>query len=178
MHNTTKATSVTHIRTTLIDVALEPATGRAFNRVQWPSDGLGEPRISLLRCLARADYLDNVLGATERTLSTKALSGLMISIAVRKIVLEDKVFFALSVPPSSALLRLRTRLSRAIAPGLADGDDLRDPHAIWIPTQPVFVPEFLAHRISPFVVRTAAVSVYGLDYPRYTATKLLRRWPI
>jgi len=168
-------TTVARIRTTLIDVALNPELGQAV-RPQLSSDNPGEPRISLLRCLARTDYLANVLGAAERAMPKKALSGLTVLVFARHVALGDNRFFALTVQPNAALVRLRARVSRAIAPGLASGDDLSDP--IWLPSQPIYVPELTSKLIPPFIVRVGSAAIYSLDYAGNSVEKLLRTWTL
>ena len=170
--------SVTWIGTTIIDIALELELKSSVAQEHQTSKGsLGEPRISVLRCLAKSRHLDNIISGVERIACKRVITKLHVSVTGRDILVDDGEFFAVTVCPITALLRLRSRLLSAIAPGLEDSRGKWTADAPWFRAQPVFIPEFVRERILPFSCAISRACVYELDDSRAVARRVLWSGP-
>jgi len=120
--------TVTHLQkwdVTAIEIALDLEMPHFVDPTRFVFSGPAEPRICLVAGFALTSQLKRIVAALDRAVPARLPSRLrMAPAAARSAVPPTTVPF--SVQPMLALLRLQSKLIRAIEPGLAhDGVSLR-----------------------------------------------------
>ena len=161
--------SVTHLPkwdVTAIEIALDLEKPRSFDQSRFVFSGRGEPRICLVAGFALTSQLKRIVAAVDRVAPARAPSRLRIAPAVARSAVPS--FAAtVSVQPMLALLRLQSKLIRAIEPGLAhEGVSLR--------TRPAmddgaarFIGDFISQKTLPTFEPPCGVA--GFDVTELTA---------
>jgi hypothetical protein len=142
--------SVTHLQKwdiTAIEIALDLQTQRFFDSSRFVFSGPAEPRICLVACFALTSHLKRIVAAIERAVPARLPSGLRI--LPTKARSDPSVAVAASLQPMHALLRLQSKLVRAIEPGLAhDVFSLGMRHEM-DEASTRFVGDFISHKTLP-----------------------------
>jgi hypothetical protein len=160
---------------TAIDIALDPDRD-TFGALSLDLDALGEPRISLVRCLALTEHLESVFGAVERAVPAKSLRGLVISVTGREIVVNGKRSIALLVEPTLKLSRIRARIMKAIKPGIITFDaspsvgDFMSSHI-----GPLLLADLSSRRLPPLTFGVQSVSIYEVAGAEHRLTRRLHK---
>jgi hypothetical protein len=113
--------SVTHLQkwdVTAIEIALDLETPRFTDTSRLPISGPAEPRICLVAGFALNSHLKRIAAAVDRSVPPRPPAGLRITPLVTRSALAPTAA-PVTVQPMLALLRLQSKLLRAIEPGLA-----------------------------------------------------------
>jgi hypothetical protein len=116
--------SVTHLRkwdVTAIEIALDLEITRFSAQSSFVFSGPAEPRICLVAGFALTSQLKRIISAVDRAVPERPPARLRIAHSTTR---SATTTGALSVQPMPVLLRLQTKLLRAIEPGLAQGDSV------------------------------------------------------
>jgi hypothetical protein len=164
---------------TTIVVSLDPeGTASLHSRRASPQRGNGL-HVSLLRCVALTRHLGSILAAVERAAQGSELGGLTLTINRYRVSVNGDPSEVMALEGEAKLARLRSRLVKAIEPGIVALDaapsicDFRSRSI-----GPTMVPEFGGHRVGSTTIRLRNVSVFEIDGETYQPRKLLRRWPL
>jgi hypothetical protein len=115
--------SVTHFKkwdVTAIEIALDLEIPRFVDPSRFIFSGPAEPRICLVAAYALTSQLKRIVAAIDRAMPPRPTSGLRISPGAARSPTAPVA--AGVIQPMYALLRLQSKLIRAIEPGLADGE--------------------------------------------------------
>jgi hypothetical protein len=107
---------------TAIEIALDLATPRTSDSSTLAFNGPAEPRICLVAAFALTSHLKRIVAAVDRAMPARAPSGLRIVHPMARRA-DGAAPTTVSIQPTPALLRLQSRLVRAIEPGLAHSED-------------------------------------------------------
>jgi hypothetical protein len=169
---------ITHLRkwdVTAIEIALDLQAPRFSDAPGFVFSGPAEPRICLVTGFALTSQLKRIVAAVDRVVPAHAPAGLRIALSTGRNV--TSMTGAIAVAPMDVLLRLQSKLVRAIEPGLAhDGLVLAlttrrgmDEAAIgfirdFIPakTVPAFEPSQAAVAFRPTEVKAVGITIYRL----------------
>ena len=125
--------SVTHFKkwdVTAIEIALDLEIPRFVDPSRFIFSGPAEPRICLVAAFALTSQLERIVAAVNRAMPPRLTSALRISPGAARSPTTPAAA-GVSIQPMHALLRLQSKLIRAIEPGLADGAvPLRMGHAM------------------------------------------------
>ena len=177
-----------HWDVTAIELALDLETPRLSNSPELVFSGPAEPRVCLVAAFALTSHLKRIAAAVGRAAPPHAPSRLQLAPARRRS--ESPAFAAISIQPMLALLRLQSRLIRAIEPGLAHdrsllslrrGHDM-DAAAVhfvedFIPSRmiPTFEPPCETAAFDSIAVKTAGLTIYRLGR-RGLPESILAHW--
>ncbi len=155
--------TVTHVKkwdVTAIEIALDLEIPRFVDPSRFNFSEPAEPRICLVAAFALTSHLKRIVAAVDRTRPARPLSGVKISPAVARSATAP-VSASVSIQPMNALLRLQSKLIRAIEPGLADGIvPLRMRHGMGT-TAARFIGDFVLRKTLPTFEPTGAL---GADF--------------
>jgi len=115
--------SVTYLQkwdVTAIEIALDLEIPSFVDASRFNFSGPAEPRICLVAGFALTSQLKRIFAAVDRAMPPRPTSGLRISPTVVRSTTAP-LAAGVSIQPMNALLRLQSKLVRAIEPGLADG---------------------------------------------------------
>jgi hypothetical protein len=143
--------SVTHLRkwdVTAIEIALDLEIVRFSDQAQLVFSGPAEPRICLVAGFALTSQLKRIISAVDRTVPERPPARLRIAHSQTR---SATTTAALSVQPMPVLMRLQTKLLRAIEPGLAQGDSVASTAAVRELDEAGtnFVRNFIADKVLP-----------------------------
>jgi hypothetical protein len=113
--------SVAHLQkwdVTAVEIALDLKTQRVSDLPRSVFSGLAQPRICLVACFVLSPQLKRIVAAVDRAVPARLPSGLRIAPATARSA--PSAAAAVSLQPMLALLRLQSKLVRAIEPGLAN----------------------------------------------------------
>jgi hypothetical protein len=116
--------SVTHFKkwdVTAIEIALDLEIPRFVDPSRFLFSGPAEPRICLVAAYALTSQLKRIVAAVDRAMPPRPTSALRISPGAARSPTAPAAA-GVSIQPMYALLRLQSKLIRAIEPGLADGE--------------------------------------------------------
>lgn len=173
--------------------AIEIALALEIPRFADPSclvfSGPAEPRICLVAGFAVSAQLKRIVAAVERTIPARLPSRLRIVPASSRAI-GNALSVTISIQPMLSLMRLQSRLIRAIEPGLAHNEghissrqlsELGEStaHFIWNfvanKTLPTFEPPRAAGDFASTPVRAVGVAMYRLGQ-RGAPQSILREW--
>jgi hypothetical protein len=118
--------SITSLRkwdVTPIEIALDLEMPQSFDPTRFGFSGPAEPRICLVAAFAITPQLKRIVTAVDRAAPSRLPSALRVAPAKLRSPTKSSSR-AISIQPMLALIRLQSRLIRAIDPGLA-GDGVR-----------------------------------------------------
>lgn len=181
--------SVSHLQkwdVTAIEIALDLEMPHVVDPGRFAFSGPAEPRICLVAGFALTSQLKRIVAAVNRAVPARPPSGLRIAPATARSA-APSLPVPLSVQPMPALLRLQSRLIRAIEPGLAhEGLSLHMKRAMEDgPAR--FVGDFISAKTLPsfepgsatdfdvMEVKALGITIYRLDQ-RGTPTSILGHW--
>jgi hypothetical protein len=130
--------------TTAIEIALDVKPPRFAEWSSFTFSGVAEPRVCLVAGFALTSHLKHIVSAVDRALPKRLPSTLRIA-PVRTRSPDRSARCAISVQPMLPLLRLQSKVIRAIEPGLTNDDvqnAFRNLH---------YMDEVTAHYIRDFV---------------------------
>lgn len=113
--------SVAHLQkwdVTPIEIALDLETHRVSDLSRSVFSGPAQPRICLVACFVLSPQLKRIVAAVDRAVPARLPSGLRIAPATVRS--DPSAAAGISLQPMLALLRLQSKLVRAIEPGLAN----------------------------------------------------------
>ena len=113
--------SVAHLQkwdVTAIEIALDLEAQRVFDLSRFAFSGPAQPRICLVACFALTTQLKRIVAAVHRAVPARLPSRLRIAPAAARS--DPSAAAGVSLQPMLALLRLQSKLVRAIEPGLAN----------------------------------------------------------
>ena len=182
--------SVTHLQkwdVTGIEIALDLEMPHFVDQTRFVFSGPAEPRICLVAGFALTSQLKRIIAAVDRAVPARLPSRLRMTPAMARSAVPAPTV-AFSVQPMLALLRLQSKLIRAIEPGLAhDGVSLRmkrameDSPARFIgdfisrETLPSFEPPYGAADSEITELTAIGITIYRLDQ-RGAPTSILGHW--
>ncbi len=159
-----------------LDIVLESGAGKPREGTA-PSNGARQRVISLLRCVVLAQHLDHVLGAIERAIPSKTLSGLQIPLIQGELEVNGRRTMVVRIGTAGRLKRLRARVLNAIMPAVVALDSSPSVSDFLSPTiGPIAVDEVRGHDLVQSLLRIQRVSVYTTDGASDRGRKLLRCW--
>jgi hypothetical protein len=174
---------------TPIEIALDLETARRADSTNFPFSGPAEPRICLVAAFALTSQLKRIVAAVDRAVPHRPPSGLRIAqSAMRATATSERNI--ISVQPMSRLLRLQSKLIRAVEPGLARGEsavslamssEMSALSAAFIAdfiamkTLPSFEPPSTATNFAPTDVKAVGLTVYRLGHGG-TPQSILAHW--
>jgi hypothetical protein len=182
--------TVTHLQkwdVTAIEIALDLEMPRFVDPTRFVFSGPAEPRICLVAGFALTSHLKRIVAALDRAVPVRPPSRLRITPAmVRSALPLLAVPFA--IQPMLSLLRLQSKLIRAIEPGLAhEGASLHTRRAmedgpgrfigdfISRETLPTFEPSYAVADFDAAELTATGITIYRLD--RHGApTSILGHW--
>lgn len=151
--------SITHLRkwdVSGIEIALDLEIPRISDRSRFVFSGPAEPRIRLVVCFALTSQLKRIVTAVDRAAPARPPSGLRISSTERRSMPPPVA--TMSIQPTVALVRLQSRLIRAIEPGLAH-DALSSRVRRTMEESTIrFVSDFIPHKALPTLEPACPVS--------------------
>ncbi|MGB7047709.1 MAG: hypothetical protein WBD57_05260 [Candidatus Cybelea sp.] len=182
--------TVTHLQkwdVTAIEIALDLEMPRFVDPTRFVFSGPAEPRICLVAGFALTSHLKRIVAALDRAVPTRPPSRLRITPAmVRSAPLPSGIPFA--IQPMLALLRLQSKLIRAIEPGLAhegasihtrrtmeDGPGRFVGDFISRATLPTFEPPGAVADFDVAELTATGITIYRLDR-RGAPTSILGHW--
>ena len=160
---------------TAIEIALEMDGPQFGGTLTSQFSGFAEPRISLVVCFARTALVGHIGSAVSRVVSDRPAPGLIISPCQPDAKGEPP--YALCVSPMIGLVRLQSKIIRAIAPGIVDSetieaadvaDDIDELAAAYIREflpiggLPVLVPASANEHFMPTPIIASGVAMYRL----------------
>ena len=182
--------SVAHLQkwdVTAIEIALDLETQRVSDLSRSVFSGPAQPRICLVACFVLSPQLKRIVAAIDRAVPARLPSGLRIAPATARST--PSVAAAVSLQPMLALLRLQSKLVRAIEPGLAnDVISLRMTHNmdeattrfvgdfISSKTLPTFEPPLTAADFDAIDLTALGITIYHLGRAG-APQSILAHWP-
>ncbi|MGB8909745.1 MAG: hypothetical protein WCC84_13465 [Candidatus Cybelea sp.] len=182
--------SVAHLQkwdVTAIEIALDLKTQRVSDFSRLVFSGPAEPRICLVASFVLTPQLKRIVAAVDRAMPARLPSGLRIAPATTRSA--PSAAAAVSLQPMLALLRLQSRLVRAIEPGLAnDVISLRMRHEmdeattrfvadfISCKTLPSFEPACTVAEFDAIDLTAIGITLYQLGRAG-TPQSILAHWP-
>jgi hypothetical protein len=160
---------------TAIEIALELKGPQLGEILTSQFTGFAEPRISLVVCFALTPLLGHIGTAVARFVSDRLAPGLIISPCKPEANSEPP--YAICVSPMIGLVRLQSKIVRAIAPGIVDAETIepaeisRDVDELaaayireFLPIGglPVLVPATSNEHFMPTPIIASGVSMYRL----------------
>jgi hypothetical protein len=181
--------SVSHLQkwdVTAIEIALDLEMPHFVDSTRFVFSGPAEPRICLVAGFALTSQVKRIVAAVNRAVPARPPSRLQIAPATARSMVPSAV--PLLVQPMPALLRLQSKLIRAIEPGLAhEGVSVRMKRAmedgparfvgdfISRKTLPSFEPASLAADLDVMELTAIGLTIYRLDQ-RGAPTSILGHW--
>jgi hypothetical protein len=181
--------SVTHLQkwdVTAIEIALDLEMPHFVDPTRFAFSGPAEPRICLVAGFALTSQLKRIVAAVNRALPARPPSRLQVAPATARSAAPSAA--PLSVQPMPALLRLQSKLIRAIEPGLAhEGVSLRMKRAmedgparfvgdfISRKTLPSFEPASPSADFEVLELTAIGITIYRLDQ-HGAPTSILGHW--
>jgi hypothetical protein len=182
--------SVAHLQkwdVTGVEIALDLEAQRVSDLSRFVFSGPAEPRICLVACFVLTPQLKRVVAAVDRAVPARLPSGIRLAPATARSA--PSVAAAASLQPMPALLRLQSKLVRAIEPGLAnDVISLRMRHDMdeattrfvgdFIPSKmlPTFEPTFAAADFDAIELTAIGITIYHLGRDG-APQSILAHWP-
>ncbi|MFY9630030.1 MAG: hypothetical protein WAJ94_00285 [Candidatus Cybelea sp.] len=182
--------SVTHLQkwdVTAIEIALDLEMLHFVDPNRFVFSGPAEPRICLVAGFALTSQLKRVVAAVNRAVPARPPSRLRIAPAAARAAVPS-LGVPVSVQPMPALLRLQSKLIRAIEPGLAhevfslrvkramdDGPARFIGGFISAKTLPSFEPSSAAADFEVMELTVIGITIYRLDQ-RGAPTSILGHW--
>lgn len=170
---------------TAIEVALDLETPRISSGSELHFSGDAEPRICLVAAFALTPQLKRIVAAVDRALPVRLPPTLRISPSQTRAGVRSAAT-TISIMPLPALIRIQSRLIRAIQPGLAD------PHAHadhmdaaiaryvreFIPSNalPALEPSHPHVEFTPIKFKPLSITIYHLDRAGKPQS-ILGHWP-
>jgi hypothetical protein len=184
--------SVTHLRAwdvTAIEIALDLEMPHLSDPASFVFSGPSQPRICLVAGLALTSHLKRLIAAVDRAMPQRPPAGLRIAPpATRSSAVPGRT--SIAVRPMSLLLRLQSKLLRAIEPGLAHypaslpaamGRETDETTLRFIrdfvaeKAAPVFEPPFAARDFDSTDVKAVGLTIYRLGR-RGAPQSILAHW--
>lgn len=184
--------SIAHLRkwdVTPIEIAIDLEAPRQSDPAGIPFSGAAEPRVCLVAAFALTSHLKRIAAAVERAIPQRPPAGLHLSPSPSRSAAKAEAV-AISVRPMPPLVRLQSKLLRAIEPGLAHVDlatttgvvrEMGESAAAYIrdfvPTKalPAFEPAFAARGFAPIDIKPTSISIYRLGQ-RGAPESILASW--
>jgi hypothetical protein len=183
--------SVTHLKkwdVTAIEIALDLEIARLIDPSRAVFSGPAEPRICLVSGFAVTSQLKRIIAAVDRAAPPRPPSGLrLVPVAVRSPARPTAP--AIAVQPMLSLLRLQSKLIRAIEPGLAHDTvssrttrDMDESAATFVDDfisrkmLPTFEPPSTAAELDGTPLRATGITIYRLGR-RGAPESILAHWP-
>lgn len=182
--------TVTHLQkwdVTAIEIALDLEMPRFVDPTRFVFSGPAEPRICLVAAFALTSHLKRIVAALDRAVPVRPPSRLRITPAMARSALPP-LAVPFAIQPMLSLLRLQSKLIRAIEPGLAhEGASLHTRRAmedgpgrfigdfISRETLPTFEPSYAVADFDAAELTATGITIYRLD--RHGApTSILGHW--
>jgi hypothetical protein len=169
---------------TAIEIALDLEAPR-ISALGLSFSGYAEPRICLVAAFALTPQLKRIVAAVDRALPARLPPTLRIVPSPMRAAVSSAAI-TISILPLPALIRIQSRLIRAIQPGLADPDARADDmdeaisHYIreFIPsnTLPALEPSQLRGEFTPAKMNPLSVTMYHLNRAGKPQS-ILGHWP-
>lgn len=182
--------SVTHLPkwdVTAIEIALDLEAPRSLDPLRFAFSGRAEPRICLVAAFALTLQLKRIVAAVDRVVPARLPSRLQIAPAATRSAVAA-VGATISLQPMFALLRLQSKLIRAIEPGLAhEGVSYRMKRAmengparfigdfITRETLPTFEPPCAVAGFEVTELKAVGITIYRLGH-RGAPASIVCRW--
>ena len=170
---------------TAIEIALDLETLRSSSASGHFFSGYAEPRICLVAAFALTPQLKRIVAAVDRALPARLPPTLRIVPSPMRAAVSSAAI-TISILPLPALIRIQSRLIRAIQPGLADpqarADDMDEAitHYIreFIPSNalPALEPSQLHAEFMPTKLKPLSITMYRLNHAGKPQS-ILGHWP-
>jgi len=144
---------------TAIDVALDVDSTKLATIAPFKGR-LGEPRISLVRCVVFTRHLGSVASATSRIISKGCLEKVQIPIFGRTEGRQEEALVTIVAQGTGELFELQRKILRAIEPGTVSNPTPAIKRSAIADQSVIFIPSAKVHAFAPFVAGIVGASIY------------------